>query len=155
MEIYRKSFLIFLLLLKSCSYFGIMEHKDIELEVNRIDVWFDAMPKIETPSLIHFESDVTLKNLTGKKIEIDSLTFQIFINEDLILNFSPNKKTKLILYPNSSEMMQYKFSVHGSKELIETEGQKSKIYMNLYFRIEHDSFNRKVLIGENEIQVVY
>lgn len=155
MEVYRKSFLIFLLLFSSCAYLGIMEIKDIDVEVNRVDIWFDAMPKIETPSLLHFESDLILKNLSGRTIEIDSINFQIVINENLTFSFTSDKKPKLTLNPNSSEVAQFKFSTAGSKGLIETEGEQSKIYMILYFRAEQDSFDRKILIGEKEIQIVY
>lgn len=156
MEFYRKSILIFLITFFSCSQLNhLKDNKLISLTVNKIDIWFDAMPKIETQSLLHIYVDFILKNLTNKKIAIDSLNFEIYLDKNLITDFYQVNKSRIFLNPFQTEKFNYNLSATGSNNILKSESRKSRIYMNLFFKSSGNSFNEKILIGEEEIQVVY
>lgn len=156
MEFYRKSILIFLIAFISCSQLNhLKSSKQISFTINKIDIWFDAMPKIESPSLLHFNIDFILKNLTDKKIEIDSLNFEVYSDKNLVSVFYPVNESQIFLNPFQVEIFNYNLSTTGSNELLKSESRKSRIYMNLFFKSSGNSFNEKFLAGEKEIQVVY
>ncbi len=156
MELYRKILLIFLLALMACSRINLLESsKKFEVNLNRIDIWLDLMPKIDSPSLFHLETELSLRNLSNKKIQIDSISFQVVVNENVQLNFYDKIKSEFTLDTNASTELKYKLSLPSSKELLNYHNKKSRIFLNLFFKETGVSFSEKILLGEKEIQMVY
>lgn len=156
MEFHRKIFLIFILALISCSRTNFIETSEkLQVNLNRIDIWLDLMPKIDSPSLIHLETELSLRNLSNKNIQIDSISFQVDVNENIQLSFYDKRKSEFTLASSASVELKYKLSQPSLKELLNYRNKNSKIFLNLYFKETDISFYKRISLGEKEIQTVY
>lgn len=156
MEFFRKSFLIFLFIFISCSRDNLLKNSEvIEINVKQLEIWFDAMPKINGSSHLHCVLDMDLKNLLNRKIELDSINLEVLVDEVLKIRFDTEKFSPKLISPNTSENFQLNFSSNELKDFRNLKSKKSKVFMNLIFNSNSNSFNKEFLIGETEIQVVY
>lgn len=156
MEFYRKALLILLFTLISCSIHNLSKDKEIfDIKINQLEIWFDAMPKINHPSLLHFIVDFNLKNLSNKSIKLDSLNFELYMQGKLFLRFYDKGNIDKMILPEKEENFSFKYTSKDVKNFKDLNSKKSKIYMNLFFNSGDNSFIKKIYIGESEIQMVY
>lgn len=152
----QKSFLIFLLILSSCRQPIPLESKNLfDIKINRIDIWFDIMPKINSTSLLHLEIDLDLKNISDTEMIIDSMDFEVILTENSSVKFKTENTSQTILKAEQSKNFYYKFFTNETQRMVGLQSRKSPIFMTLFFKLSGNSLIEKILIGEKEIQMVY
>ncbi len=81
----------------------------IEINVKQLEIWFDAMPKINGSSHLHCVLDMDLKNLLNRKIELDSINLEVLVDEVLKIRFDTEKFSPKLISPNTSEKFSTQF----------------------------------------------
>lgn len=152
----RKVILIVLIFsMFSCKSISTMNKLPFDFKVDRLELWLDLMPKIESSSRLHLEIDFKLFNLTKEKIEIDSLNFNVNINNKFSYKFYDLSNVKGILLPERFENFYIKSSIRNQFSLNQNDNHSAQVFANIYFKIRGENFAKNILIGSREIQIVY
>ncbi|MCX8057352.1 MAG: hypothetical protein N3F03_07085 [Ignavibacteria bacterium] len=156
MEIYRAAFLIALMFMFNHCHRELTKNDGLlDAEMKQVNLWLDAMPKVNEPSLLHFEIDLTLKNKSNKQIEIDSISFELMFDENLSFIFPKKKEPQIKIKPSMSVEFNNKFAAGEIKEIKKLSDKTAKIFINLSYKENGNYFNQKILLGEKKIEMVY
>ncbi len=125
------------------------------LELKNSNLWLDLMPKFDnSPSLLHFELEYNLSNYSKEEITIDSIKYELINGDSIIFNFS-QKNYNVKIHPESKEFITIKFNVPGVPELQGSRQKIFRIFVILFYRIDHHTLNTRILVGEKELEIVY
>lgn len=148
-------FLSLIFLISYCSAPKLNDFKFFDVEVNLLEMWFDAMPKVEARSKFHIVLDYSLRNISNKELRIDSLKYGLAFSNGDILIFYDDKFYPVTLSHNEDIRFQ---NLNLSSEIvgmIPGNDRKADLYLNVNFTIGSKKFSEKVLIKSQEYEIVY
>jgi len=147
---------LFFGVLISCSKNLIKDNvNNLEVKLENLEVWFDSMPKIESPSFLHFAIQYELKNLTSHLIVIDSIIYEIKINENQSIYLKENFDKEIQL--NGKEVWKRKVQLKTNADLgiVKSSDKENPIFVNLFYKMNKKQYSEKKFLTKTEIQIVY
>jgi hypothetical protein len=138
-----------------CSTSKLDGSKFFEVKFNQLEMWFDAMPKIESKSKFHLILDYSLKNVSKRNLKIDSLSYELVLSNVERLIFYDERFQPIELSSDKTFQFQRLNLSSNIDGLIPKNDRKADFYLNVYFMVGDKNYFEKVLIGSQEFEIVY
>ncbi len=125
------------------------------LNVERLEMWFDAMPKVDSKSKFHLLVDYSLKNISNKVIKINSLSYELILSNDKMITFYDKSFSPINL--SKGEMTQFA-NLNLSSEVnlqIPKIDRRADLYLNIHYESGKKKFSERVFIKSQEFEIVY
>jgi hypothetical protein len=149
-------FISIVILFVGCSALSrIGTEKFFEVKLQSLQMWFDAMPKIEAKSKFHINLKYFIKNISAQNLEIDSLVYDLILSkgEKIIFRDDKFKSTKL----HSGEIVQIEEKTLSSEinDPISKTDRKADLFLNVYFKVRDEKFFYRIFLKSQEFEIVY
>lgn len=152
-----RSFLILILIFfVGCFILSKKEDPKIfEIKIEQLDMWFDAMPKVDSKSLFHVNLDLELKNVSSKGVEIDSIIYELVLSNNQVLSFiDGNYSSSFFL--DSGEIKNLKTLKHlGLIRQIPQNDRQVNFSVTIFFRMDSKTYSQKFFLKSQEFEIVY
>ncbi len=144
------------ILIAGCSSeLKIEEEKFFEIDLVHIEMWFDAMPKIESKSRFYINLEFSIKNLSDEEIEIDSLAYILTLSNGEKLSFNDYSFSSKVIH--AGEILQLKGKVLSSevRKQIPKYNRNAVLYLNMYFKIGNKKIMNRIYLKSQEFEIAY
>jgi hypothetical protein len=129
--------------------------KVFEIKIEQLDMWYDAMPKLDSKSMFHINLVLELKNVSSKSVKIDSIIYEFVLSDDQILSFKDgNYSSKFLL--KSGEIKNLKSLEHLElKRQIPQNDRQANFSVTIFFRMDSKTYLQKFFLKSQEFEIVY
>lgn len=144
------------ILIAGCSSaFKIDNEKLFEVNVDHIEIWFDAMPKVESKSKFYIDIELSIKNLSCENVQIDSLFYDLVLSSGEKLTFVKENFSSEVI--QSGELIRLKGEALSSEfnGQISGNNRNADLYVNIYFMTGNKKNLNRIYLKSQEFEIVY
>lgn len=133
----------------------ISDEKFFEVNLKSLEMWFDAMPKIEAKSMFHINLNYSIKNIFIENLEIDSLAYDLIFSNGEKIIFRDDKFTSTKLRNGEFIQMEEKTLSTEIDDQISKSDRKADLFLNVYFKLKDKNLVNRIFLKSQKYEIVY